>query len=124
MYRAEISLALFKIAGIWPPETSKGILLFYNVFTIFVISLMTLFASSNLLYVFVEDADMEELTDSLVYGLALLIGCIKMVVVFNNRDKIIEITDILRNEHFEPRDTDEVCIQSEFDTIGRFAISI
>lgn len=124
MYRAEISLALFKITGIWPPETSKGILLLYNVFSIFVITLTTLFATSNLLYLFNENMSMEEFTDSLFYFLALLVGCIKMAVVFNNRHKIIEITEILLNEQYEPRDFYEICIQSETDEFGRYALCL
>lgn len=119
MYRAEISLALFKIAGIWPPISSKGIFTLYNVFNIFALSLTTLFTISNFLYIFMENTDMEEFNDNLFYILALFSGCLKMIVVFTNRGEIIEITDILLNEQFAPRDNDEICIQNEFDTIGR-----
>lgn len=120
MYRAEISLALFKIAGIWPPlATTKCFSIAYNALSVIVISITILFTVSNLLYIFIENTDMEEFTDNLFYFLALFVGCLKMLIIFKNQNEIIQITEILLNEQFVPRDNEEVCIQNGFDTIGR-----
>lgn len=105
MYKAEISFVLYKITGVWPMESScKAIVVLSNVFNIFVFTVTILFTLSNLLYIFIEHTDMEEFNDNLFYLLALFVGCLKMVIAFNYRDEIIQITNILHNEQFVPQD--------------------
>lgn len=100
-------------------SSCKAIVVLSNVFNIFVFTVTILFTLSNLLYIFIEHTDMEEFNDNLFYLLALFVGCLKMVIAFNYRDEIIQITNILHNEQFVPQDHDEVLIQNRFDTIGR-----
>lgn len=121
MYRAEISVILFKIVGIWPSKYSKGLLtIIYQVYSIFVVSLTFIFTASNLFFILSEKIEVDVFIEDLFYFLTLLVACIKMIVIFQKRNKIHELMKILHNKQFQPRDAVEFSIQEKFDKIGRF----
>lgn len=119
MYGAEISLTLFKIIGIWPSENSKYLII-YHFYTIITVSILVAFGVTNSLYILSENFETDELMENCFYSFAVLIDCIKMVVIYQKRDKLQEIAKGLYRIQFEPRDSEEVSIQNKFDNIGRF----
>lgn len=120
MYKAEISIVLFKMIGIWPSESTKGFLTIYDFYTIFTVSIILVFAVTNSFYILSENFDRDELTENFFYSIATFIDCVKMLVIYQKRSKIRQIEKCLNNKQFKPRDSEEFFIQNKFDKIGRF----
>lgn len=120
MYTGEISLILLKILGFWPNENSKGYLTFYNFYTIFISFILIANTESNLFYVLTENFDDDGFIQNFFYSLALLSDFIKIFVVYKERNRIRKIRNYLNDKQFEPRDSEELCIQIKYDKMGRF----
>lgn len=125
MYRAELSLAVLQYIGMWQPKfLSQIAFVVYNIFSFFVITVTYFFTFTTLMYLFNHNLNLEEFTESFFFALALLCGSIKIGNLFMKRDEIIELTDMLFDERFIPRDIVEVKIQNKFDKISRLYIYI
>ena len=121
MYRAEISIGILKYFGMWCPKyISNGTRTIYNAFSVLMVITVYTFTCSTILYLLLCNPDMEEFTESSFYVLALLTACVKIAIVFFKRSKIIQLTDMLFDEKFHPRDFVEFCIQKKFDKLGRY----
>lgn len=121
MYKAEISVVIFKILGVWPSsECAQGCLVIYNVYTIFIAFILVVFITSNTLYVLKENSETDDYKENFFYFVAVITSCLKLLVIYRKRDKIQKIMKRLDCKQFQPRDSEEVFIQSKFDKLARF----
>lgn len=119
MYKAESSVVLFKILGLWP-ENTTGFLTIYNLYTVFIASIILGFLVSTLVDTLNEDFETDAYKENFFYFAATVTSCLKMIVIYWKHSKIREIMLRLDGKRFEPRDTVEFYIQNKFDKIGRF----
>ena len=119
MYGADISITVFKYIGIWPPESSNVILAIYSVYSIFILSIVYVFTTTNVMYLF-QNLSMEEFTESFLYVLALIVSCCKMTILCIKNTKLFEITQMLRSKEYEPRVYNEFRTQEMYNKVGRY----
>lgn len=122
MYKAGISVTLFKILGVWPSKGSKGCLTIYNIYTIFIAVIVVIFIISNSFYILKENIETDYYVENFFYSTAVFTASFKMLVIYWKRSKIREIIKKLYSNQFKPRDSKEKCIQNKFDRIGRFLL--
>ena len=120
MYTADISIIIFKYIGIWPPESSNVILAIYTAYSILMLSIIYVFTTTNVIYLF-QNLSMEEFTESFFYVLAQIVSCSKITVLCIKSTKLFEITEMLRSrKEYEPRAYNEFRTQEMYNNVGRY----
>lgn len=120
MYKAEVTLVLFKILGIWPVEYTKGCLTIYTIYSIFIASIVVVFITLNAIYILNENIDSDDYMENFFYAVGVFTASLKMLIIYRRRSKIQKIMKRLDSKQFEPRDSEEIDIQNKYDKIGRF----
>lgn len=121
MYKAELSLTMLFIAGVWRPITWT--LFFtvnlYNTFTAFAILLVYTFDISLFMYLILHSLnDIDEFAESLCWFLALFVSSVKMTNLLLRRNDIIDLTQFLIKDCFQPRNSFEKIMQDNRDYIA------
>lgn len=124
MYKAEISFALFKILGAWPATNTKGYSTINNVYTAVIVIILVVLIVSNSFSILRENVEMDEYREKTFLALCILCAVPKVVIIYWKHNKIQEILDRLAGKQFEPRDSEELSIQSRFDKIGRWLFKL
>ncbi|XP_043473271.1 odorant receptor 67a-like isoform X2 [Leptopilina heterotoma] len=119
MHTAKISLTIFKFIGIWPEKNSQGFFTIYNFYVFFIITTLFALIVSNLVYTLKQNFTADEFTESFFFSSAIIIDCIKIIVLYRQHKEIYKVTNYINGKQFQPRDSNEISIQNKFYNIER-----
>lgn len=120
-----LNFLLYTISGFWRPIewSSKCSKLLYNVFTFFMIYLLTYLMLTHLLYIIFVIDNVEDLISSFPIFLSTISLLFKAATIVICRDRIINIVEILQEEPCKACN-DENNIQMKFDRLIRLVYQI
>lgn len=122
MYKAEISIRLFTIAGAWRPNELSNYfpIVLYKIYTLIAIFLIYSFEFSLLMYLILHALNnIDEFSEALCWVISTIVVCVKMTNIVFRRSDIINLLGILNKNSFQPRNHDEKKRQEKFDFLSR-----
>lgn len=122
MYKAEYSIRLWIIAGVYRPIELLSLIkkILYNTFTLLVIILFYSFNISLCTYLILYSTnDIDEFAESLCWLLSTSVGCVKMTNVLLQQNNILKLIDILNQDCLQINDNREKVMQDKCDHIAR-----
>lgn len=125
MYKAEPSLKILTIAGIWRPISGSLFMTvtLYTVFTTFVNFMVYSCDVSLCMYLVLHSLnDIDKFAESLGWFLGFLVACVKMTNFLLRRDDILDLIQILSKNYFQPRDSIEKIMQDNCDFTAKLVV--
>nr|AQN78493.1 olfactory receptor 91 [Meteorus pulchricornis] len=124
MSALDYNFAILKYVGIWRPrEWSTGWKYrLYNIYTSFVILIVAVMATAELIDLLLTLNDIDHLAESMFMMLSLISVCGKSVTILISRDRIIKLLDILKTEICQAKNPDEDVAQEKFYRRIRFRV--
>lgn len=120
MYLGEILFSMFQICGFWRPVNYHSWkMFFYQIYSIFTVTLFFLFTISFNAYVFQYQKTVKDFTQSIFYACTFSLALIKLTVLFRTRATIIKSKEMFLSEICQPRDEIEMSIIRECSHVGR-----
>ncbi|XP_057331125.1 odorant receptor 2a-like isoform X1 [Microplitis mediator] len=112
---------IFTCIGLWKPAGWAGYKsIAYNVYTVLMISIPSLFVISGFLDLILLTTDVSDISDNVFLVLTIMAGCAKMFNIILNRNMIFYIINCLQNKPLRPQDDEEIIIKNRYHQISRF----
>ncbi|XP_071631653.1 uncharacterized protein [Temnothorax longispinosus] len=117
----KLTCTIFMIAGCFRPQSWTSLFkrTIYNVYRLYVISMLYAFTLSQVIDVVMNTDNPNDFTDNLNKSLTVSVSCYKIFIAWLSYKNIAALINYLTEEPFKPLDLGEMKIRKQYDKIIR-----
>ncbi|XP_024894161.1 odorant receptor 94b-like isoform X2 [Temnothorax curvispinosus] len=119
--KLKLTCTIFMIAGCFRPQSWTSLFkrTIYNVYRLYVISMLYAFTLSQVIDVVMNTDNPNDFTDNLNKSLTVSVSCYKIFIAWLSYKNIAALINYLTEEPFKPLDLGEIKIRRQYDKIIR-----
>ena len=117
----QVPFKFLSIYGVWEPENLKTSIAkkLYKIYTTIISTSMHLLFISDTISL-IKSSNMEEFNEVFFLNVTIFIVCCRIIYLLVNRNRIINLKNILHHEFCTPKNDKEFKIIDSFDYINRY----
>lgn len=114
MHLMRMVYRLFVICGYWRPSGSTALKKFaYTVYYLYVFSVMYIVTFCQFMDIVLNVETQDQFSEAFYLLVTMLVACYKMYTMWNSREKIFVMMNILQSEPFQPESKEEFRIRNK-----------